>query len=813
MKSDFSRLTSLVCLVALSLFAPRVNAQYCSPTYTDGCYFGGALYDFTLTGELGTSFNDLAVPCGGIPGGYQDRTAETPVILFIGNTYTINADETTFAPGDNCQIWIDFDNSGTFDASETIAGGAISTTLSPYLTVAIPTPIVTPGNYHMRVGISNINAYPNLTPCPALEPLGEIVDYIVTIQTSGSVSTCSSPTVTLGTTGCTTQVINWTLGSISSISSTSDWVVDNSSSSPSVAGTATTALTATATGLTPSTLYYAHVRHDCGGGSYSPWVTVSFTTSAGPAAITGPTTVCPGGTINMSDVTAGGTWSSGNPTIASVSGSTVTGGSSAGSANISYTLGSCSVSLLVTVGAMPSITGTTSICTGGTSQLSDATSGGTWTSSNPAIASISSTGFVTAGTTAGNTTITYAAGGCSITTVVTVGSLPSITGNLTVCPGSTTQLSDATTGGFWGSSNTSVATIVQSSGLAYGTTAGTTTIVYGLSASCTATVTLTVAALPSITSDGNTVCAGATIQMSDATSGGAWTSSNNSFATVSGSGLVTGVGAGSVTITYTLGACYVTKAITVDNAVLPITGTPTTFCVTSSTTLSDATAGGTWSSSNPAVASVTGTVVVHGVSAGTATISYSLGGCSVTQVVNVDANNAGIITGKDSICAGAGHSITLSDNVPGGVWSSSNTSKITINPSTGVATGVVNGNVAVTISYRVTNTCGTYTATYTVHVRAANICNTGVDPVAETQITELKVFPNPNGGIFTMNLSSDIDEEVHVMVTNIVGEKVKEFTTATNAMFDIKLNSAPGIYLLSAFTAHGRYVAKVVVEK
>ncbi len=90
-------------------------------------------------------------------------------------------------------------------------------------------------------------------------------------------------------------------------------------------------------------------------------------------------------------------------------------------------------------------------------------------------------------------------------------------------------------------------------------------------------------------------------------------------------------------LTYTLGSCDVTKTVTVGNAISPITGTPpSTFCVTSSITLSDATAGGTWSSSNPGVASVTGTVVVHGVSGGTATISYTVGSCSVTQVVNVD---------------------------------------------------------------------------------------------------------------------------------------------------------------------------------
>jgi hypothetical protein len=62
-----------------------------------------------------------------------------------------------------------------------------------------------------------------------------------------------------------------------------------------------------------------------------------------------------------------------------------------------------------------------------------------------------------------------------------------------------------------------------------------------------------------------------------------------------------------------------------------------------------------------------------------------------------------------------------------------------------------------------------------------------------------------------MNLLSAADEEVHVMVTNIVGEKVQEFITTTNKAVDIKLNPSAGIYLLSASTASGKYVTKIVV--
>ncbi len=71
-------------------------------------------------------------------------------------------------------------------------------------------------------------------------------------------------------------------------------------------------------------------------------------------------------------------------------------------------------------------------------------------------------------------------------------------------------------------------------------------------------------ALPSIAGPGS-VCVVSTITLTDATSGGAWSSSNTAVATVgSVSGVVIGVTAGSVTITYTVGASNVTASVLVN---------------------------------------------------------------------------------------------------------------------------------------------------------------------------------------------------------------------------------------------------------
>ena len=139
----------------------------------------------------------------------------------------------------------------------------------------------------------------------------------------------------------------------------------------------------------------------------------------------------------------------------------------------------------------------------------------------------------------------------------------------------------------------------------------------------------------------SSVCQGATITLSDTSTGGTWTSSNISIASInSTTGIVTGVAGGFTTITYTLtsAACgYVTKSITVNALPGAIAGTLTT-AVGASTTLSDAVSGGTWSSSNLAVATVnTTTGVVGGVAAGTTKITYTIPCGSAYTTVTVTA--------------------------------------------------------------------------------------------------------------------------------------------------------------------------------
>jgi len=127
------------------------------------------------------------------------------------------------------------------------------------------------------------------------------------------------------------------------------------------------------------------------------------------------------------------------------------------------------------------------------------------------------------------------------------------------------------------------------------------------------------------------ICVGATTVYSAATSGGVWSSSDTSVARVNSvTGLVTGIGAGTATITYTLfgnGVCPPTSAtrIMTVNA-RPLAGILSgnqSLCVGSQTGFSSSISGGRWYSSNPAVASI-GQVsgLLNAISAGSVAVKY-----------------------------------------------------------------------------------------------------------------------------------------------------------------------------------------------
>jgi uncharacterized protein YjdB len=281
-----------------------------------------------------------------------------------------------------------------------------------------------------------------------------------------------------------------------------------------------------------------------------------------------------------------------------------------------------------------------------------------------------------------------------------------IAGSKTVCVSFTTKLSDATAGGTWSSSATIIAS-VDTNGLVTGHVAGTSTITYAIGAGH---ATLTVTVNPYSPLIGNaTICSGLSTVLTDAIVGGVWTSGNTLLATVGsafGHATVTGVSAGTVTISYTLSTgCVAIDVVTINPLPGPILGTKT-LCVATTTTLSDVSFNGTWASSFPGIAKaglLSG--VITGITAGPAIITYTLPtGCLGVTTVTVNplpGAIAGILHTFHQ------HQVTLTDPSPGGTWAVNYPSIATIGSSSGTVTGISGGFADITYSLTTTG-CKAY---------------------------------------------------------------------------------------------------------
>src|SRR4051812_12925834 len=148
-----------------------------------------------------------------------------------------------------------------------------------------------------------------------------------------------------------------------------------------------------------------------------------------------------------------------------------------------------------------------------------------------------------------------------------------ILGTTHVCVGQTTTLTDTTTGGYWISSNTSIATI-STGGVVTGVTAGVCIISYYHSGMGSSTTSFTVNPMPAPISGPTTVTVGGTITLIDTTSGGTWSCSCSIMTIGSTSGIVTGIATGTCVVTYTLPTgCRSTLVVTVSGtSVAPISG-------------------------------------------------------------------------------------------------------------------------------------------------------------------------------------------------------------------------------------------------
>ena len=447
-------------------------------------------------------------------------------------------------------------------------------------------------------------------------------------------------------------------------------------SSASTAVATVGATTGVVTGVAGGT---THITYSIGA-CYSTSV---VSVNSAPSAILGTPSVCQGAATTLSDVTAGGTWSSASVN-ATVDGSGDVHGVNIGTATISYTgSNGCAATTVATINALPAATITplssTTFCSGSSVTLDANTGAGytyQWTLGGSNITGATGSSFVAS--TGGNyAVIVTNANNCSATsgtTTVTTTSGPGATitpgGSTTFCTGGSVALNANTGAGLTYQWQVGGSNIVGATSSVYTATTGGDYTVIVSQGVCTVTsspttVTVNTTATVAAISGAPKVCTGLNVTLTDATTGGTWSSGSSNVSVGASTGVVTGVSAGTAIITYSYtnscGTAITSAEMTVNtsSAVAPITGSPLAICVGSHTTLSDATASGVWSSSSTGVATVSSTGYVTGASAGSDVISYSYtnaAGCvnfAVTTVTVSAPFTASITpTGSTTFCFG-----------------------------------------------------------------------------------------------------------------------------------------------------------------
>lgn len=307
----------------------------------------------------------------------------------------------------------------------------------------------------------------------------------------------------------------------------------------------------------------------------------------------------------------------------------------------------------------------------------------TWSSGTTSVATVSTTGLVTA-VAAGTATITATSEGRTGTATITVQQNANPVASVAVTPATATIFVDRTQQlsatlrdaqnnvilnrtPTWSSSDTTIAR-VSVTGVVRGVAPGAATITAsaeGQSATAAITVQLVPVALVRILPAGVSLQVGATRQFTatplDAENNSisgrtiAWTARNTAVASVSGSGLVTAVGAGTTQLVATVDGRADSVSVVVTSGPPPVQAVQAAPATVSllpggSVPVRGITRDGfgnvltgrtvTFASSNPAAATVSGAGVITAVAPGTTTITLTSEGVTATSAVTVQGGGA-----------------------------------------------------------------------------------------------------------------------------------------------------------------------------
>ena len=270
------------------------------------------------------------------------------------------------------------------------------------------------------------------------------------------------------------------------------------------------------------------------------------------------------------------------------------------------------------------------------------------------------------------------------------------------------------------------------------------------------TITMTVNSLPTIfpITGVDSLCVGDSVQLSDAGGVGTWASGNTAFATISPTGMVTGIapptggggGAGpSVRIYY-----IYTNSCGSDSARIrmyvrvpagPIRLVSNIICLDSAITLSDTARGGTWASSDSVIASV----------------AFAFNPPPTPPSEKLTAHDTGTVT----------------------------------------------------ISYSLTNACGVFNET--TNVKVINCDTTTAVNNVVSLANSCSIYPNPSTGSFSVMARSGKYTHASCIISDMVGQKVNGFTMDTNRETTVNMNVPSGLYFITITAGDEKYTSKIMI--
>lgn len=332
-----------------------------------------------------------------------------------------------------------------------------------------------------------------------------------------------------------------------------------------------------------------------------------------------------------------------------------------------------------------------------------------------------------------------------------------------------------------------------------------------------------------------------------------WSTSDASIATVSSSGVVAGVGNGSVTITATSvnGGKKATCELTVFGAAVIPTNVMISGCVESLTVGETASLSATvspveatdksvtWSSSNMAIATVSSAGVVTAVAAGSVTISAvtSSGNKKSNCLIGVLAVANPIGNGDCSAQSSDGKpnppcsvwaesisetSVRLhwndnSDNevsfdiermIAGGTWSSDDISSSSSDAS---SMDILDLNAGGNYKFRIKAVNGSGSSAW---VETDEVTLLGKELSFEVANNEISIYPNPApfGAILTLDAQGYSDFTVNI--SNVSGQIIleKNYSDFSSKVFDSSLLPRSGFYLIRFITGGKQWIQKLVIR-